>query len=76
MIVPMKVPSAEEDENDIEFAGPILFESTNQVRNRMSELTIIEKEELLHFMWRELENIYGHVDSASMKLGKLIRWHD
>jgi hypothetical protein len=69
------IPCINDDDNDVEFAGSYLFESSNMTRERLSDCTITEKEELLHHMMRKLESIYGDLDNASMSLGKLLTWH-
>lgn len=76
MIEAKLIPERDEDDTDILFACPFMFESTNQIRYKLSELLPIEREELLHYYMRNMENIYGPLEDASQKMGKLLGWTD
>lgn len=70
----MIVPEPKKGQDDIVFASAIYFESTNHKVEKLSQLNHQEQTELLYHMWREMEIIFGDVDNASTRMGKLLAW--
>ncbi len=64
------------DEKEIVFASPVHFERNGAMKERYSQLTFQEKDELCHYVLSQLEEVYGHNEIATNKLADLLGWRN
>lgn len=69
----INIPEPPEDK-EVVFASPIHFERNGAIKERYSQLTFQEKDELCFRLLTNLEDIYGAAEAMEKKLSDLLGW--
>ena len=71
----INVPEPPEDK-EVVFASPVHFERSGAMKERYTQLTFQEKDELCYHLLTQMEDVFGASEVMTNKLADLLGWRN